>query len=179
MNLNDNRVTLDLHISVGTIGKSRKEGRDLSQKNIEKILKFYANLNRVWLLTGEGEMLKKEEFIETKSLGSEIRGKHVKKIINRLKVAYGESDLDLSARLEVSQETLLRWEHEHVLDMDVIYAKCAGVSWDYLVYGVGPPFRLASGEDATTRDMIRQLFSEISDIKKEFGTEEGKRSFGQ
>lgn len=55
--LNDNKVTLQLGLTVGVIGKSRKEGRDLSDKVIEKILNFYADLNRVWLLTGEGEML--------------------------------------------------------------------------------------------------------------------------
>ena len=56
--LNDNKVTLQLGLTVGLIGKSRKEGRDLSDKVIEKILNFYTDLNRVWLLTGEGEMLR-------------------------------------------------------------------------------------------------------------------------
>ena len=55
--LNDNIVTNDLGLSVGTIGKSRKEGRDLSDRVIELILNFYTDLSRVWLLTGEGEML--------------------------------------------------------------------------------------------------------------------------
>lgn len=55
--LNDNIVTNDLKLSVGTIGKSRKEGRDLSDRVVELILNFYTDLNRVWLLTGEGEML--------------------------------------------------------------------------------------------------------------------------
>ena len=55
--LNDNKVTNSLGFSVGTLGKSRKENRDLSDRNIETILKFYADLNKVWLLTGEGEML--------------------------------------------------------------------------------------------------------------------------
>ena len=54
--LNDNKVTVDLGLSVGTIGKSRKPGRDLSDKVIEKILNFYTDLNRVWLLSGEGPM---------------------------------------------------------------------------------------------------------------------------
>lgn len=58
--LNDNKVTLDLGLSVGTIGKSRKEGRDLSEKVVEQILKFYTDLNRIWLLTGEGDMLRPE-----------------------------------------------------------------------------------------------------------------------
>ena len=56
--LNDNKVTVQLKLSVGTLGKSRKEGRDLSDKDIELILNFYNDLDRVWLLTGEGSMLK-------------------------------------------------------------------------------------------------------------------------
>ncbi len=55
--LNDNKVTMQLGLSVGTLGKSRKDGRDLSSKVIELILNFYKDLSRVWLLTGEGEML--------------------------------------------------------------------------------------------------------------------------
>lgn len=56
--LNDNKVTVQLGLSVGTLGKSRKYGRDLSDKVIEQILNFYTDLNRIWLLTGEGEMIK-------------------------------------------------------------------------------------------------------------------------
>lgn len=55
--LNDNKVTTQVGLSVGLLGKSRQENRDLSEKAIEKILNFYIDLNRVWLLTGEGEML--------------------------------------------------------------------------------------------------------------------------
>ena len=55
--LNDNKVTNQLGLSVGILGKSRKKGRDLSNRVVEKILKFYSDLNHVWLLTGEGEML--------------------------------------------------------------------------------------------------------------------------
>lgn len=60
-NLNDNKVTQQLGLSVGTIGKSRKEGRDLSDRVIEQILNFYTDLNKVWLLTGEGDMLSKRK----------------------------------------------------------------------------------------------------------------------
>lgn len=56
-NLNDNQITVQLNLSVGLLGKSRKEGRDLGKTTIEKILNFYTELNRVWLLTGQGEML--------------------------------------------------------------------------------------------------------------------------
>lgn len=56
--LNDNKVTNQLGLSKGTIGKSRGENRDLSDKVVEEILKFYTDLSRTWLLAGEGEMIK-------------------------------------------------------------------------------------------------------------------------
>ena len=62
--LNDNKVTIQLGLSVGVLGKSRKPDRDLSDKVIEQILKFYTDLNGVWLLTGEGEMLKSDNDIK-------------------------------------------------------------------------------------------------------------------
>lgn len=55
--LNDNKVTVQLGLSNGTIGKSRRDNRDLSDKVVEQILNFYTDLSRTWLLYGEGEML--------------------------------------------------------------------------------------------------------------------------
>jgi putative phage repressor len=55
--LNDHQVTLALGLSKGLIGKSRGEGRDLSSKLANKLLSHYTDLSRIWLLTGEGEML--------------------------------------------------------------------------------------------------------------------------
>lgn len=59
--LNDNQVTRDLNLSVGLLGKSRKDNRDLSDRVVEQILNFYTDLSRVWLLTGQGEMLVRDE----------------------------------------------------------------------------------------------------------------------
>ena len=55
--LNDNRATKDLGFSIGMIGKSRNEGRDLSKKAIHRILAVYNDLDETWLKTGEGEMI--------------------------------------------------------------------------------------------------------------------------
>lgn len=60
--LNDNQVTRDLHLSVGLLGKSRKDNRDLSDRVVEQILNLYTDLSRVWLLTGQGEMLVRDGF---------------------------------------------------------------------------------------------------------------------
>lgn len=55
--LNDNRVTIECGLSVGTLGKSRKPGKDMSVKTATAILERYPRLNKVWLLTGVGDML--------------------------------------------------------------------------------------------------------------------------
>lgn len=86
--LNDNQVTKDAELSVGTIGKSRQENRDLSNRVLNKLLQVYPEINRVWLLTGEGQMLggdtqdteeqivgqnlSESEFLELKNKGLEL-----------------------------------------------------------------------------------------------------------
>lgn len=56
--LNDNVVTKECSLSQGLIGQARSGKCDLGDKAIDKILNIYQDLSRVWLLTGEGEMLK-------------------------------------------------------------------------------------------------------------------------
>lgn len=55
--LNDNQVTSQCNLSQGLLGQARAGKSDLGNKTIEKILNVYQDLNRVWLLTGEGDML--------------------------------------------------------------------------------------------------------------------------
>lgn len=56
--LNDNQVTKQCGFAQGLLGQARKGKSDLGAKSIEKILSVYQDLSRVWLLTGEGQMLK-------------------------------------------------------------------------------------------------------------------------
>ena len=55
--INDNQVTVNANLSVGLLNNARKGGSDIGKKAIEKILSYYQDLNRVWLITGEGNML--------------------------------------------------------------------------------------------------------------------------
>ena len=49
--LNDNRATKDLGFSIGMIGKSRSEGRDLSKKAVQRILAVYNDIDETWLIS--------------------------------------------------------------------------------------------------------------------------------
>lgn len=82
--LNDNKVTNQLGFSVGTLGKSRKENRDISDRNIELILNFYTDLNRVWLLTGEGEMINSKENMDCNKNEEVTMSREVFNTISRL-----------------------------------------------------------------------------------------------
>lgn len=56
--LNDNQVTVSCNLAVGLLGKARRGDSDIGKKSIDKILSFYQDLNKTWLLTGEGDMIK-------------------------------------------------------------------------------------------------------------------------
>ena len=54
---NDSFVQSVCGLSNGTLNKSRAEGRDLSRRATELVLKKLQDINRVWLTTGVGEMM--------------------------------------------------------------------------------------------------------------------------
>lgn len=58
--INENQATKDCNLSQGLIHQAKSGKSDLGQKTIDKILISYQDLNRVWLLTGEGDMLNYE-----------------------------------------------------------------------------------------------------------------------
>jgi len=55
---NDNQVTVECGLAVGLLSKARKGVSDLGKLTIDRILERYPEINRVWLLTGEGSMIK-------------------------------------------------------------------------------------------------------------------------
>lgn len=72
--IKDRQLEQTCGISNGMLNNSRKVGRDLGSKSIEKILRHYVDLNRVWLMTGVGEMLttKVNDVIEVVEQGTPV-----------------------------------------------------------------------------------------------------------
>ena len=62
-NLNDNKVTVIAGLANGALGQARKGKCDIGKKYIDKILAAFPDLSRVWLLTGDGQMLNPEPTI--------------------------------------------------------------------------------------------------------------------
>lgn len=56
--LNDNQVTKECGLAIGLLNQARRGKSDLGKVSVEKILSKYQDLSRIYLLTGEGEMLK-------------------------------------------------------------------------------------------------------------------------
>lgn len=53
----DNKFITLCGLSVGTLSQARRNKGDLSHKSVEKIISACKDLNRTWLLTGDGEMI--------------------------------------------------------------------------------------------------------------------------
>ena len=116
--LNDNKVTVQAGLSVGSLGKSRKPNRDLSISNIEKILNFYTDLNKEWLLSGEGEMLKNASAVaENHSIS--IAGEEIKE--NKINVNADETIAMLIAEV-AAQRRLTEKVLEHNTELIAIIA---------------------------------------------------------
>ena len=102
--LNDNKVTIELGLSVGLIGKCRRDGKDLSSRVIKKIIYFYPDLNRDWLLYGEGEMLNRDDKKETTAVINES-------YVHEIKMKDAMIDL-LEKRIEDKERLILHLESQ-------------------------------------------------------------------
>ena len=63
--ITENKATVDCDLSKGLLGQAKSGKSDLGNKTIEKVLSFYQDLSRVWLLTGTGNMLNDSSQLES------------------------------------------------------------------------------------------------------------------
>ena len=56
--ITENKATVDCSLSQGLLHQAKSGKSDLGYKTLDKIFDKYQDLNKEWLLTGEGEMLK-------------------------------------------------------------------------------------------------------------------------
>lgn len=81
--LNDNQVTMQCDLAVGLLSQARKGKSDLGKKSIDKILNRYQDINRVWLLTGEGQMLNTIQDMDISDMERTVKERLVMFIKNR------------------------------------------------------------------------------------------------
>lgn len=56
--ISENKATLECGLAQGLIHQAKSGKSDLGSKSLDKILITYQDINKDWLLTGDGEMLK-------------------------------------------------------------------------------------------------------------------------
>lgn len=70
--INENRATLECGLAQGLIHQAKSGKSDLGSKSLDRILTTYQDINKAWLLTGEGEMLKTPSNIPVKGYNSGV-----------------------------------------------------------------------------------------------------------
>lgn len=99
LNYTDNKFQSVCGISNGVLAQARKNNGSLSRSTMEKIYSTFAELNRLWVETGKGEMILAPTIQNTNSqvIGSHNTGSTVK-------VENNGSQQEINAMLSMLQE---------------------------------------------------------------------------
>lgn len=111
--ISENKATFDCGLSKGLICQAKSGKADIGNKAVEKILATYDDLNRVWLLTGEGSMLLGEQEPETPAPEQTTSNNSLIDYLQR-KIAELESKVDKlnDEKAELLQENaILKYEN--------------------------------------------------------------------
>lgn len=73
-------------------------------------------------------------------------------LINRIKEAYKlKTDTELARFLGVATTTLSSWKTRNNIDFERIFARCANINWNFLIYGIGPYFIQCDQQEDKTK----------------------------
>lgn len=64
LNISLRSFSLSIGASAGYLHRLKTSGSNIGGDYIEKIIESYPQLNSIWLVTGEGQMIKKESGVE-------------------------------------------------------------------------------------------------------------------
>lgn len=110
--ISENKATVDCQLSQGLIYRAKSGRADIGNKAVEKILASYPDLSRVWLLTGEGSMLKEPH----EEISAPAQGGQADAIVELLK----EQNAELQAKVDALNQrigelqALLKKEREEI-----------------------------------------------------------------
>lgn len=96
--LNDNKLTVLADLSVGSLGKQRRGSRGLSNDSIAKILLSCSELSADWLITGRGDMLRKDRPYQEASPPLDVVTEAGKKSTQQLCLLCQEKDKVIAAQ---------------------------------------------------------------------------------
>lgn len=111
--ITENKATTDCGLSQGLLHQAKSGKSDLGYKTIDKILDKYQDLNREWLLLGEGSMLRADQ--------QNINGDN----INANKVTVHKNNTDKLLELLANKEHSLAKAQEHIDKLLEIIGKLA------------------------------------------------------
>lgn len=102
--ISENKATVDCGLSKGLIGQAKSGKADLGNKATEKVLNFYQDLSKVWLLTGEGSMIVCSEGITQPQNHVEENPQDVASTINRMLFLVESQRKDIQTLISLVKE---------------------------------------------------------------------------
>lgn len=102
--ISENKATVDCGLSKGLIGQAKSGKSDLGNKATEKVLNFYQDLSKVWLLTGEGSMIVCSEGVTQPQNHVEENPQDVASTINRMLFLVESQRKDIQTLISLVKE---------------------------------------------------------------------------
>lgn len=95
---------------------------------------------------------------------STVKSLDVTGVIERVKVFLGvKTDTELSNLLNIKQNTISAWRKRGNLNLEIIIPVCAGVDFNWLLYGTG---NMQRGEPEAITDKVLALLNDMDDEQK-------------